>query len=688
MTNAQEYPKIPYQNKEYLQVVNIKDNEVKMWYEKQNNLAKSYIDDDIYKQVRKQIYKIYPKGGNYFESIEHTENGMFYLEDKNVDGIEEVYQMQMGDRKGKKIFNPRKFLGDKWESYIIDYYKPSWSGEYVAVALKENGESYSELYVVNCSSGNVLPGKITNVDPANAGGLTWGPESKSFLLTHYTQNDKTHPDFHVTNETILYRIKGFPNNLKVAFSPENHEGIGRTENTNARLRSPEDKYTTGILASVEWYTDGFICKTSDLFNEENYPEWQPFFKREDKVQAIGFHSEDFYFISGKEENRSICAVNVGNPNFDNPRVIIPAQENKVLRNASFGDNGLYYTLVQNGVTAELFRFDFDGKISPVTIQNYSPGHIKFTSSSDEGPIYATMYSWTENYDRFLIKGTDATLHPLAYDMKFPMFDDLVFKELEYTSFDGTKIPLSLVYLKDAEITPNTPVFMYSYGAYGLSVSPNFYDTWYSWALNGGIVAFTHIRGGGEKGDGWHNSGKTINKKKSWEDIISAAEYLIDQKMTSRGKIALHTVSGGAVAAGMAVNERPELFGCFVASMGVFNPYDFVSSNFGKTNFREFGRIDIVEEETSLKEMDPFLNVKNQDYPAIYTITGMADERVPFWQTAKYIAKLQEMDSSKNTPVVMRVLKKATHTNFGEISYNRAYSEMLAFCYQYLGVTLD
>lgn len=689
---AQDYPKLQnHYSTESIKVDDsykilengLKDN-LKDWYDKQNHVALESLDKGILKKTRKDIFKIYPKGGNYFEMVIHAGGRMFYLEDRNLDRLDEIYAKTSGDKKGTQIFDARKYLGDDWKKYTLDYYQPSWDGQYIAVALKPKGESYSELVVVNCKSGKTLTGKIHDTDPLNAEGLTWGPNSKSFLVNHYTQSDKNHPEYHVTNETVLYQLDGYPDNATVVFNYESYNGIGKTENTNARLLSPEDNHVIGTLASVEWYTDGYIAEAKELFNGKLL--WKPFFKREDKVEPIGFHNNRFYYISGKDLNRSLCSVPVDNPDYTSPELVVPAYKDRVIRRAAIGDGGLYLVTIKNGVTSKLLRYDFGKGLTEVSMKN-DPGDIKLIKSSNTGPLYAMIYNWTKNYDRFLIEGEKIALHPLAYDMRYPMFDDLVFEEVEYNSHDGVKVPLSLVYIKGSKPNTNTPVFLYSYGVYGISVSPNFRDTWYSWAMNGGLVAFAHIRGGGEKGDAWHQAGKIGNKKNSWKDIIAAAEHLIDNKMTSNKKIALHTESGGAVSSGMAVNERPDLFGCFVVSKGVFNPQRFVESNLGKTNYREFGSIDIPEEKQALTAMDPFINIKKQDYPAIFTITALADERVPYWQTAKYIAKLQDMDTSKESPVVMRVLTEATHTNFGELSYNRAYSEIFTFCYQYLGLSI-
>lgn len=71
---------------------------------------------------------------------------------------------------------------------------------------------------------------------------------------------------------------------------------------------------------------------------------------------------------------------------------------------------------------------------------------------------------------------------------------------------------------------------------------------------------------GEMGRLWYESGKYLNKKKTFEDFIACAERLIEGKYTSSARLCIEGRSAGGLTMGAVLNARPDLF--HAAIMGV------------------------------------------------------------------------------------------------------------------------
>jgi prolyl oligopeptidase len=208
--------------------------------------------------------------------------------------------------------------------------------------------------------------------------------------------------------------------------------------------------------------------------------------------------------------------------------------------------------------------------------------------------------------------------------------------------------------------------MQTYGAYGVSQTPNFYGRLLPFLEQGGILAFAHVRGGGEYGHPWHMGGFKATKPNTWRDLIACAEELIRQKYTTSRRLAIRGGSAGGIAVGRAMTERPDLFAAVVSDVGVNNPIRFEAAQNGSTNVQEFGSVSVRAEYPLVKAMDTFHAVRvGTNYPAVMLTTGINDPRVPPWQVAKLAARLQS--SGSRHPVLMRVDGAAGHAGARNLS---------------------
>jgi prolyl oligopeptidase len=181
-----------------------------------------------------------------------------------------------------------------------------------------------------------------------------------------------------------------------------------------------------------------------------------------------------------------------------------------------------------------------------------------------------------------------------------------------------------------------------------------------WVQKGGIVVIAHVRGGGEKGEPWHEGGYKITKSNSWKDLISCAEYMIREKYTSKNKIAIWGASAGGITIGRAITERPDLFKVAIIDAGVVNATRMEFTPNGLNSAKEFGSLQNEAEFKALLEMDAYQQIrKGEKYPATLITSGINDPRVSPWMPAKFAAKLFAADKSEN-PLFLKIDYEGGH----------------------------
>jgi len=162
--------------------------------------------------------------------------------------------------------------------------------------------------------------------------------------------------------------------------------------------------------------------------------------------------------------------------------------------------------------------------------------------------------------------------------------------VQVRSHDGTMVPLSIVHQRGLRMDGSSPTLLQGYCAYGLSLTPSFSPTNLWWFDLGGVLAYAHVRGGGEYGEEWHHGGFQRTKPNSWKDFIACAEYLCTEKYTSPRFLAAASGSAGGIMLGRALTERPELFGAVTFRVAVLDAVRKETTPFGACHTSEFGSV--------------------------------------------------------------------------------------------------
>ena len=331
-------------------------------------------------------------------------------------------------------------------------------------------------------------------------------------------------------------------------------------------------------------------------------------------------------------------------------------------------------------------------ISDTTGQNLTAWEIpegytfsRFTGSIDDSIAIYYFNSFFSPSSIYKIDLNTFEREPLK--KTYIWFDNtnLTTKKVYYYSNDSTIIPMYITHKKDLELNGNNPTILYGYGGFGISMEPFFSVPNIIFLNSGGVLATPCLRGGGDY-PGWHELGMRLNKQNTFDDFISAAQYLIGENYTNPGILAAMGGSNGGLVVGASMVQRPDLFKVVVSEAGVSDMMRYHLFNIGYIYKEEFGNITDSLDFVNLISYSPVNNVKpGVDYPATLLVASDNDDRVLPFHSFKFIAELQDKGSGKN-PYTLLYIENSGHSGspvFEDRISKDAY--IYSFIFKYLGI---
>jgi len=285
---------------------------------------------------------------------------------------------------------------------------------------------------------------------------------------------------------------------------------------------------------------------------------------------------------------------------------------------------------------------------------YDSNVMRFFYTSLTAPWSAFDYDMDAR-ERTLVKEQPV---PGGYDR-----NDYVTERLWATSADGVRVPISLVHKRGVEQDGSNPAVLYGYGAYEIPSDPMFDAARLSILDRGFVYAIAHVRGGGELGRDWYEDGKFLNKTNTFEDFIACARELIARRYTNPNLLAIRGRSAGGLLVGTVINMQPELFACAVAQVPFVDTLTTMldqSLPLTINEYEEWGNPNDLEYYELMKSYSPYDNVRPAEYPAILATAGLNDPRVPYWEPAKWVAKLRTVAIGER-PIILKTQMDAGHS---------------------------
>ena len=235
------------------------------------------------------------------------------------------------------------------------------------------------------------------------------------------------------------------------------------------------------------------------------------------------------------------------------------------------------------------------------------------------------------------------------------------KQVFYTSKDGTRVPMFISSKKEVKRDGNTPTLMFAYGGFLVNLTPAWNPEYAWWMEQGGFYAQPNLRGGGEYGEKWHQAGMFEHKQNVFDDFFAAAQYLIDEKYTSPKRLAIRGRSNGGLLMGVAMTQRPEMFGAIWCGYPLLDMIRFQNFLVGKWWTAEYGSADNADQFPYLLKYSPYQNVKpGTKFPAIMFNTGDSDTRVDPLHARKMTALMQAA-SGGDRPILLHYSLEGGHS---------------------------
>ena len=289
---------------------------------------------------------------------------------------------------------------------------------------------------------------------------------------------------------------------------------------------------------------------------------------------------------------------------------------------------------------------------PGSSPDYESRVMRFFYTSLNAPWSAVDYDM-DTRERTIVKEQPVRG---GYDRK-----DYDTERLWAKSQDGVEVPISLVYRRDMH-RKDSPLLLYSYGAYEQSSDPMFDSNRLSLLDRGFIFAIAHVRGGGEMGREWYENGRLLHKRNTFDDFIACAQHLVAQGYTVPDRLAIRGRSAGGLLIGAVLNQRPDLFGCAVAQVPFVDALTTMLDDklpLTVNEYDEWGDPRQPDYYHYIKSYSPYDNVRNVEYPALLVMAGLNDPRVSYWEPAKWVAKLRAVNRGER-PILLQTQMGSGH----------------------------
>jgi prolyl oligopeptidase len=625
-----------------------KSEETKAWVTEQNKVTFGYLDKIPF---RKQWQQRLEELANYPKYSSPSRNNEYYYFSKN-DGLQNqsVYYRQKGlDGTPQLVLDPNEFSIDGTTSLAT--FSLSKDGRHAVIGKSSGGSDWRTFYVMDMSTLKYLPDSLAWV---KVSGASW--QGDGFYYSRYpkpepgkelsTKNENHQVFYHKVGtsqeaDRFVYEDRDNGQRFHNVFTSDDERFVflsisdrGKGKNGNALYYfddNTRDKTFKPLIAEVGEYSYGFVA--------------------EDKGKFL-------IATNDGAKNRRVVAIDPLQPAPANWKTVI-AEKPENLSGISAAGNKLFATY-RKDVTSRVYVHSMDGKMEK-EVKLPALGSASGFGGKKEDPFVFytfTSFTFTPTIYKYDIATNTSTVFRKP-EVKFNP-EDYVTEQVFFESKDKTKVPMFIVYKKGTQRNGKNPTLMYGYGGFNVGSYPSFSSTRIGFLEQGGVYALVNLRGGNEYGEKWHEGGMRFNKQNVFDDFISAGEYLVEKKYTSKDYLAIQGGSNGGTLVGAVMNQRPDLFKVAIPEVGVMDMLRYQKFTIGWNWIAEYGSSDSAADFRNLYKYSPLHNIKpGVNYPATIITTADHDDRVVPAHSFKYAATLQEMHNGSN-PTLIRVDVNSGH----------------------------
>jgi oligopeptidase B len=546
-------------------------------------------------------------------------------------------------------------------------------GRWLAYTTDTTGFRQYTLHIKDLETGETLGYEVERV-----GSVVWAADNRTLFYTVEDEEQK--------RQYQLWRHCVGQNAKDVLVYQEDDERF------NLDADSSRDGLYVVMVAASHTTTESWVLPA-------NQPEGQftLISPREDEHEYSIDHRNGLWFIRTNNRGRNFRLVTtpVATPGRENWVELIPHRDNVMIEEIDLFAN-FFMSCEREGGLPRLRLWRFDG-VGP---EARPASEISFPE-----PAYDAQPNVNRVFDTPVFRyGYQSLVTPASvfeYDVatgtskllkQFEVpggFDRTLYasERIHAIAADGVLVPISLVYRKDKREPGRNPLYVYGYGAYGYSLPLGFSGNRLSLLDRGVVMAYAHIRGGGDLGKPWHDSGKMLAKRNTFTDFVACVEHLTTAGYGDPARVAIEGGSAGGLLMGAVVNLKPELFRAVLSHVpfvDVMNTMLDAGLPLTVPEYEEWGNPNEAEYFNYMLSYSPYDNLKAANYPAMLVKTSLYDSQVMYWEPAKYVAKLRTLKTDDHALLLVTNME-AGH---GGASGRYDYLKEIALDYAFLLRELD
>ncbi|MCI0500091.1 MAG: prolyl oligopeptidase family serine peptidase [Planctomycetales bacterium] len=621
---------------------------VSRWIRAQNKLTFDYLYGlEQRGPIKERLTEVW----NYEKMGIPRKIGRRYFVSQN-DGLQNhnvIYTMHSLNGPRRVLFNPNTWSKDG--TTALSSMSFNRDGSLVAYAVQKSGADWNTWKIRDVNTGRDLPEIFDYLKTRH---FAWTLHDTGVYYAKFPKPEPGREFIAVnTNMKVMYHRLGTnpSEDTVVYYQPEHPDwnyGVDVTE---------DGRY---LVISVFLGTDD---KNRVIYNDLQTPDapmTDLIAHFDNRYSFIDNTGSVFYFLTDNAApNGRVIAIDLQKPEPENWKEII-AESDRPLEEVDIINNLLVCSYLKD-VTSQIALFTLEGK-HVRNVDTPAMGSVSgFSGKMNDTETFYSFESLTTppsiyRYD--MVTGKSEFLERPRINIDFDLYTA---EQVFYTSKDGTRVPMFIIYKKGMKRDGSNSALLTGYGGFRISLKPHFGVSRIVWLEMGGVYAIANLRGGGEYGGTWHEAGKKMLKQNVFDDFIAAAEYLIDQKYTSPEKLGISGGSNGGLLVGACMTQRPDLFAAAVPTVGVMDMLRFDQFTAGRYWTDDYGSVrDSKAMFEYLKGYSPYHTIKKGViYPATLVVTADTDDRVVPGHSFKFIAGLQDAQAG-DRPVLIRIQTDAGH----------------------------
>lgn len=621
------------------------------WVQQQNKLTFGYLEKiPARERLRQRLTTLW----DYPKAFAPTKRGGIYFQFRNT-GLQNqnvLYLLDGLESEPRLLLDPNTLSDDG--TVALNTWEVSEDGAWLAYALSSSGSDWQKWRIRNVETGEDLP---ETLEWSKFSGAAWRKDGSGFYYCQYPAPKAGEAYLEANYNQQLYFHK---------------LGTEQTQDLLVYERPDHKDWGFGAIVTED---DRFLIlnvwQGTDTRNRLFYQDLQV---SDPVIELIPELEASYEFISNdgpvlyiktdlSAPRGQIIAIDTANPVRENWQTLVTQSSDSL--EAAIMANNEFILLYVHDASHQLKRFDLDGfHIGDIDLPTLgSLLELPSGKRGDQELFYVfNSFVYPPTVFRFdFSKGESQVLWspPIHFD-----FSEYVTRQVFVASKDGTQVPLFLVHRKNIQFNGTNPSILYGYGGFKISNLPVFSISRLAWFEVGGILAYSCLRGGGEYGEEWHQSGMLHHKQNVFDDFIACAEWLIKEKITSTPRLAIQGGSNGGLLVGACMTQRPDLFGAALPAVGVMDMLRFHKFTIGWAWVSDYGSSDDPDLFKTLYAYSPLHNLKpDRKYPPTLITTADHDDRVVPGHSFKFAATLQAAQAGE-APVLIRIQTKAGH-GFGK-----------------------